>query len=79
MHTFSVAEAKAKLSQLIELAESGQPVTITKRGRPVVQLIADASAPPQEFPSLAEFRAKLPKQKQPAADFIRKLRDSDRY
>lgn len=79
MHTFSVAEAKAKLSQLIELAESGQPVTITKRGRPVAQLIADLAPPPQEFPSLAEFRASLPKQKQTAADLIRKMRNADRY
>lgn len=79
MHTFSVAEAKAKLSQLIELAESGQPVTITKRGRPVVQLIAGSAPPPQCFPNLEEFRSNLPKQKQSAAGVIRKMRDTDRY
>lgn len=78
MHSFSVAEAKAKLSQLIELAESGQAVIITKRGRPVVHLIAEKT-PAQAFPSLAEFRASLPKQKQAAVDLIRKMRDTDRY
>lgn len=32
MYIFSLAEAKAQLSELIELVEGGERVTITKRG-----------------------------------------------
>ena len=78
MQTFSVADAKAQLSHLIDLVESGEEVTITRRGRPVVQLVP--SAPPrQELPSLADLRASLPRQRASAGKFIRKLREDDRY
>jgi prevent-host-death family protein len=78
MQTVSLADAKANLSRLIELVEAGEEVTITKRGRPAARLVA--SVPPrQQLPSLAELRAQLPKQNQPAGDFIRKLRDGERY
>lgn len=78
MQTFTLAEAKAQLSRLIEMVEAGEDVTITKRGRAVVRLVR--SAPPrQQFPSLAELRARLPEQTQPAGEFMRGLRDSDRY
>ncbi|QDQ28522.1 type II toxin-antitoxin system Phd/YefM family antitoxin [Chitinimonas arctica] len=78
MHTFKLADAKAHLSHLIELVEAGEEVTITKRGRAVVRLVA--SLPPrQQLPSLAEFRAKLPQQSQPAGDFMRIVREGDRY
>lgn len=78
MQTVSLADAKAHLSQLIELVEAGEEVTITKRGRPVVRIIASAPAR-QQLPSLAELRAKLPRQKQASGEFIRKLREGDRY
>jgi len=35
----SVAEAKNKLSQLVRAVESGEPVVITRNGRPVAQLV----------------------------------------
>jgi prevent-host-death family protein len=37
--TYSVAEAKNKLPQLIRQAEAGTPVVITKRGIPVVEIV----------------------------------------
>ena len=36
MTTYSVAEAKNRLSELIDRALAGEGVTITRRGRPVV-------------------------------------------
>jgi len=42
MQTVTLAEAKAQLSSLIERVEAGEEITITKRGRPVVRLIAAA-------------------------------------
>jgi prevent-host-death family protein len=37
--TYTVAEAKNKLPELIRRAESGARVTITKRGIPVVEIV----------------------------------------
>lgn len=36
--TVSLADAKARLSELAELAAAGESVVITKRGKPVVRL-----------------------------------------
>ncbi|HMJ62496.1 MAG TPA: type II toxin-antitoxin system prevent-host-death family antitoxin [Bryobacteraceae bacterium] len=35
----SIAEAKAKLTQLIHAVEKGEKVTISRHGRPVVDLV----------------------------------------
>ena len=37
----NVAEAKAKLSELIELALAGEEVIIAKRGKPVARLVPE--------------------------------------
>lgn len=39
MDTVSVYDAKARLSELVDRAESGQSTTITKRGRVVARLV----------------------------------------
>jgi prevent-host-death family protein len=46
---FNIAEAKAKLSELVELALKGEEIVIARAGEPAVQLIAVA-------PSLKERR-----------------------
>ena len=46
MHTVSIAEAKAHLSELIERVEKGEEILITKRGKPVVRLVPDLPPPP---------------------------------
>ena len=40
MVTVNIHEAKTRLSQLIEAAESGEEVVITRAERPVVRLVA---------------------------------------
>lgn len=78
METVTLAEAKAHLSRLIALVEAGEEVTITKRGRPVVRLIPTTTVA-QQLPSLAELRDRLPQQGESAGEFIRRLRETDRY
>ena len=39
MESIGIYEAKSKLSELVEKAEAGQEVIITRRGRPVVKLV----------------------------------------
>jgi prevent-host-death family protein len=38
MSTYGVAEVRKRLSELIDRALAGETVTITRRGRPVVEL-----------------------------------------
>jgi prevent-host-death family protein len=42
--TFSVAEAKAKFSELLSRAEAGERLTVTRHGRPIVEITASADA-----------------------------------
>jgi len=39
MESIGIYEAKSRLSELVEKAEAGQEVVITRRGRPVVKLV----------------------------------------
>ena len=43
--TYTVAEAKNRLPQLIKEAEAGATVTITKRGVPVVEIVRKTEEP----------------------------------
>lgn len=80
MNTVNLADAKAHLSELVAQAESGQPVCITRHGKPVARLTA-VERPHQPI-SLATLRAlteSMPKQTEAAGDFIRRMRDESRY
>lgn len=39
MESIGIYEAKSKLSELVQRAEAGQEVTITRRGQPVAKLV----------------------------------------
>ena len=80
MKSVSVAEAKAHLSELIGRAAEGETVNITRRGKSVAQLVP-AKKPLKKIDSarLKKLIAGWPLQKEPAGDFIRKMRDDDRY
>jgi prevent-host-death family protein len=41
MESYSIADAKARLSELIDRAEAGETVSITRRGKPVARLVAE--------------------------------------
>jgi len=55
MNTVNLAKAKAHLSDLVAHAESGEPVCITRRGRPVARLTAVAT--PHRPIALSTLRA----------------------
>lgn len=76
MSTFSVAEAKANLSKLLERAEKGEKVVITRRGEPIAQLAPVRTTKPGiDFARLRALRAAMPKAKTPADKLVRKMRD----
>ena len=58
MESIGIYEAKSKLSELVEKAEAGQEVVITRRGRPVAKLVRAKPEPPVDRAALIkEIRA----------------------
>jgi prevent-host-death family protein len=80
MGTFSVAEAKAQLSTIIEMVEQGETVTITKRGKAVVKMVP-VNTPPMkpkwDLEELRRFRASMPTMKTTSVEIIRQMRDGE--
>lgn len=74
MHTVTVAQAKSHFSKILNWVEAGEEVVVTRRGRPIACIGAVAKKL-KPIPSLAAFRAQLPKAKVSSAKEIRKLRD----
>ena len=66
----SVAEAKAKLSEILNKVEAGEQVTITRRGKPIAVL----NTPRNRFPSREKLRAGQPRVTS-SAELIRQMRD----
>lgn len=80
MGAYSIAEAKAHLSALVEQVERGEPVTLTKRGRPVVRMVSLTELPPKPKADLARLRGFRATQKMSpinSAVMIRKMRDGE--
>ena len=76
MESYSIADAKARLSEIIERVESGESVEITKRGKHVATLgPAERKLVPVDVDRLERLAARLPVQKQSAVDLIREMRD----
>lgn len=76
----SLADAKAHLSELAELAAAGETVVITKRGKPVVRLSKpETPRKPVDLTVLQRLTATMPPQTEDAGRFMRGLRDDARY
>jgi prevent-host-death family protein len=80
MKTVNLAEAKAHLSELVAAAAAGEPICILRRGKPMARLVA-ASGGRQRIDA-ARLRAvtlTMPTQSEPADEFVRRMRDDERY
>ena len=80
MNTVNLADAKAHLSELVTQAASGETVCITRRGKPVARLTA--VQPPRRPVDVAALRTltdSMPAQHESGGDFVRAMRDGDRY
>jgi prevent-host-death family protein len=86
MKSYSVAEAKAKFSEVLELAASGEEVRVTKHGKPYVRLTPETGGPSIQSQALQKIdwdrlkrlRESLPKLDISAVDLVRLVRDDDR-
>lgn len=80
MDSVSLAEAKARLSELVTRAAEGETVQITRRGKPVAQLTPiQQPRKPIDIELLRSVSKMSPMQSESAGDFIRRMRDEDRY
>jgi prevent-host-death family protein len=77
MVTVPLVKAKASLSKLLDKVEAGEDVLVTRHGRPVAQL-SGVARPRQPVPSLAAFRARMPRLRKATSVILRKMRDEAR-
>jgi prevent-host-death family protein len=80
MDTVSLADAKANLSALIDRVEAGETVIVTRRGKEVARLSPPVR--PRERIDTEERRAltdTMPMVNRDAGEFMRRLRDEERY
>lgn len=80
MSQINLAEAKARLSELVDRAAAGERIVITKRGRPVLEMVKPQSPPQRvDIKALRKLTSAQPRQRKSAADALRELRDQARY
>ena len=69
-----MAEAKTQLSSLLDAVEAGQSVVITRRGKPIADLMPRCNVRDM-LPQLAALRDSLPEQLISGVEIISALRD----
>ena len=80
MGAITLADAKAHLSELVDRVEAGDSIDITRRGKPVARLTAVARPRKRiEVSLLQSLTATMPPQAEGATEFMRAVRDGDRY
>ena len=76
MQTVSVADAKARLSEILARVEGGGEVVITRRGQPVARLTGFRRPnKPIDFEALDSLRARQPLAITSGVELIRRMRD----
>ena len=80
MDSISVADAKARFSEVIDRVLAGEAVQITRRGKPVVQLTAVAPLrPPIDHEALRRLTDSMTGPEVVSETWWREYRDGDRY
>ena len=78
MITLGLAQAKARLGELLDDVEAGRDVVITRRGKAVARLSAAVGpGKPLRLREPAGLRAAMPRLRRPAAELLRDLRDAE--
>jgi prevent-host-death family protein len=77
--TWSVKQARQRLSELVDAAERGESTLITRRGRRAASLGPVREATRSGMPDLTEFRASLKVRGKKLAATVIALRKGQRY
>ena len=80
MDSYNIADAKAQFSDLVERAEAGEEIEIKRRGQPVAKIVPIQRPKKRlDVEAMRRIAAMSPPTGQSTADFIREMRDSDRF
>ncbi len=80
MDNVNLADAKARLSELVQRAAAGDTVCIVRRGKPVARLSAVASPrKPVDLATLRELTKAMSHQAEPGREFAQRTREESRY
>lgn len=80
MDQVNLADAKARLSAIIDRIEAGESIEITRRGKAVARLSPILQPKKKiDMEALKALDRLGPPQTESAGDFIRRMRDEDRY
>jgi prevent-host-death family protein len=72
----NLAEAKAHLSELVDLAIAGEPQIIMRRGKPVAKIVA---IEPERKPIDVDWLRSITDSMQMGEEVVTKMRDEARY
>ena len=76
MKHIGIKQARQELPDLVDRAEGGEEIVITRQGRAVARLVP-APKTQKALPSLVDFRDAIGRDGTPAVDLVRKERDGD--
>ena len=79
MDTISLKEARKRLGKLVEAAERGESVVITRRGRRVARLVPDDKKVRRGPSDLAAFRASIRVKGKSLSQTVIDMRKRERY
>ncbi len=79
MHTITTREARRTLSSLLNEAEHGSVISITRRGQEVARLVPPDSVEKNRFPDMTEFRNSIKVKGKPTSQVVVEMRDKERY
>ena len=79
MNTINAKQARKQLGNLIDAAEGGESIVITRRGRKVAELGPVRTRRRRKVPDLSAFRASLKVKGKPLSRTVVALRAGERY
>ena len=78
MTVVSIKEIRGNISSLINKAENGEEVIITRRGKKVA-ILQGIPAQRRQFQTQSDFRGKIRVKGQPMSAVVSRNRDEERY
>jgi prevent-host-death family protein len=79
LRVVDLAEAKADLDSLLARVAAGETVRILRDGEPVAELVPAPTKKPIDVAKLRTLTDSMTFQEESAGDFVRRMRDEDRY
>ncbi|WP_263790786.1 type II toxin-antitoxin system Phd/YefM family antitoxin [Salinibacter sp.] len=79
MTQIPVQEAQGCLESLLDRAEKGETILITRPGRPPIRLRPTEETDGKTLPSLSEWREELQVEGAPLREIVHLRRDDERY